>query len=163
MEGPRAWIQNLLNKQPLNHESNSDFHKLIQDLGIKSLQALQHAAAGFHFSPSIDTRQSDRQQRRWRRIGFCAWQEVLLTRQQRNKAPAARPAQRKGGCEWGLSLSLNAACDLSHPERRSDKWLIPESPLACCPTIPNRVPPHYLPPCHPTAMTTGGESPPETT
>lgn len=74
-----------------------------------------------------------------------------------------RPAQRKGGCEWGLSLSLNAACDLSHPERRSDKWLIPESPLACCPTIPTRAPSFYTPRHHPTAMTTGGESPPETT
>lgn len=54
------------------------------------------------------------------------------------------PAQWKGGCEWGLSLSLNTACDLSHPERRSDKWLIPESPLACCPAIATRAPPPQL-------------------
>lgn len=62
-----------------------------------------------------------------------------------------RPAERKGGCEWGLSLSLNAACDLSHPERRSDKWLIPESPLAWCPLhTPPEPPPFYtpLPPSH---------------
>lgn len=50
--------------------------------------------------------------------------------------------------EWDLSLPLSAVCDLSHPERRSDKWLIPASP-------PARQPP--------TAMTTVGESPPATT
>lgn len=67
------------------------------------------------------------------------------------KRRRARPAERKGGCEWGLSLSLNAACDLSHPERRSDKWLIPESPLAWCPHHPpTQIPPFNtpLPPSH---------------
>lgn len=80
------------------------------------------------------------------------WQEVLLTRQEQNKAPVAldstHGATEQRPREWDLSLPLSAACDLSHPERRSDKWLIPASLLARQP---------------PTAMTTGGESPPATT